>query len=459
MTMHSSPMGKLRGIVIVLCLAVILGIFGYAYVNDVKNSVADKDVIIENVESLEKNPSYHYVSTYIKRECGIGNIYESKVNSIESILETEFYTELPDEMEIAKTTSLLFLEYFYDNIDLEDKDAVTDAVLKCMLASIGDPYAYYRTAEEFDEYLADIAGGGEFVGIGIMIDRNTLVIGTVFNGSGADEAGIKRGDKLHGVGDKTVNDTDNETLLNMIAGEENSTVEITVERGGELYTYTVTRKLIANVSVTYNMEMDSIGYIQITQFVAATPEEFATAVDALTEAGAKALIIDVRNNPGGLLNSVVDVIDYIVPDAEDRMIASYTHSGGEYVYYTTDEHSVDLPIAVLCNGGTASAGELFTGAMRDYGNEGILETVIIGDTTYGKGVAQTSYTLSDGSGITFTIGYFNPPSDVNFNGVGVIPDITVEDNYESDIHVSVAIGELTEMLMNSEAELISLLAA
>ena len=159
------------------------------------------------------------------------------------------------------------------------------------------------------------------------------------------------------------------------------------------------------------MEDDRIGYIMITQFVSSTPDEFKAAVD------------------------------YLVPDGDGTEIGSYTYPGGEYVYYATDGHHVRVPIAVLCNGGTASASELFAGAMRDFNDAGIIDCVIIDDTTYGKGVVQTSYNLSDGSGITYTIGYCNPPSRVNCNGVGIEPDIFLPEDYVNNTHVEVATEE------------------
>ena len=431
--MHSrSPLGKIRVAVIICCLVLILSIFAYAYISNKNNTVSAKDEILNNVESLgNEDFGYSYVSSYFKKY-GIGNINSYKINNVESQLEQGFYKELSDERELAYKSTLLFVEYFYDNIDLEDQGAVTDALLKCLFASIDDPYAYYRTADEFNSYIGSLEGGNEFVGIGVLMNQNTLEIQMVYKDSGAEAAGIKRGDVIYGVDGKTVENTPKDELLNMIKGEPDTTVDVTVKRGDELFTFTVTRKTLSERSVLYDMDEDKVGNIQIYQFLSSTVEEFKEAVDYCVNNGAVALVIDVRSNPGGLLNSVVDVIDYLTPDAEDRRIASYTQSGSEYVFYTCDGHSVDLPIAVICNNNTASAGELFTAAMRDYGKDGVLDTVIVGTTTYGKGVAQNSYTLYDNSGITFTIGYFNPPSDVNFNGVGVIPDVAVEEVADTD---------------------------
>ncbi len=446
MLMHSaSPLGKLRGAIIICCLILILGIFGYAYLSDKNNTVLGKDEIIAKVESLgSEDYGYSYVSSYVKKY-GVGNVSTYKINAVEDQLESGYYKELPEEKTLAKDACLLFVEHFFDVIDLNDKTEVTDAILKCIIASIGDPYAYYRTSEEYMEFISGLEGGEEFVGIGVMMDQTTLEILMVYEESGAAEAGIKPGDVIYGVEDKTVDDTPVDELLNMIKGEPDTTVKIIVKRNGEPMEFTVTRRILVEKNVYYRMEKDDIGYIQITQFLQDTPAQFEEAVNYCIKNGAVALIIDVRYNPGGLLNSVVDVIDYLVPDSETRRIGSYTQLGTEYVYYTDDGHSVDLPIAVICNENTASAGELFTAAMRDYGEEGVLDTVIVGTTTYGKGVAQNSYTLYDMSGLTFTIGYFNPPCDINFDGVGVIPEFEVEEVEGKDAPYETAKDKVLEL--------------
>lgn len=450
MSMHTaSPLGKLRIAVIICCLVLIVCILGYAFLSNKNDSVSDKDDILSKIEEIgNEDYGYTYVSSYIKKY-GISNINSYKMNAIESQLETDFYKALPDERVIAKSAVLYFIEYYYDSIDLNDKTAVTDSLLKCIFSSIGDPYAFYRTKEEFSEFIGSLQGGDEFVGIGIMINQQTLEIQMVYPDSGAEAAGIRPRDILYAVDGVTADSVSNEEFVDLIKGEVNTTVKVTVKRAGELIDFTVTRKTLTEKTVLYRMEDDNVGYIQITQFLQNTATEFKEAVDFCEKNGAVALVIDVRYNPGGLLNSVVDVIDYLAPDSKDRRIGSYTQSGTENVYYTKDTHSVDLPIAVICNEGTASAGELFTAAMRDYGEEGVLDTVVIGTTTYGKGVAQNSYTVYDMSGITYTIGYFNPPSDVNFDGVGVIPDIEVEEVTGKDAPFEKAIEEVLKLTNNN----------
>lgn len=442
---HASPLGKLRIVILICCLILALGILGCSLFNNFYSKVLDKEDITANVEKhSEDDLNYQFVSSYLKK-FGIGNINTYKIDEAESKLRRNFYRTLPDKKEMAEAVTSLFIEYFYDEIDLEDKEAVTDAVLHCMIAVTEDRYAFYRTAEEYLEYSNSLDGGQEFVGIGVQVSLETLEISMVFPESGAQEAGIKSRDIIWGVGDKTQENTEKEDLVEMLKGEAGSTVNVTVKRGEEFLTFTVTRKVLKERTVYYKSLDNGVGYIQLTQFLGTTAAEFKEAVDFFTANGAKGLVVDVRYNPGGLLSSVVDVIDYLTPDAPERRIGSYTMNRGEQVYYTKDGHSVDLPIAVICNESTGSAAELFTAAMRDYRNDGILNTVIVGENTYGKGIAQSSFLLYDYSGLTFTIGYFNPPCNVNFNGVGVAPDVEVEEVHSVDAPLNTAISELLKL--------------
>ena len=446
---HASPFGKFKGAVVIICLVLILGILGYAYLSDRYTTVLDKDEILNKIETTDSIDNYSYLSSYIKAY-GIGNVNAYKINEAESKISTYYYKELPDKQELAKTVVSLFIEHYYDTVDLNDKNAVTDAVLNCLVTALGDPYAYYRTAPQFQDYTQDLEGGDEFVGIGVMINNQTCEITMVYRDSGAYEAGIRPKDIFYGVEDKTTDDTSVDELLTMVKGEHDTTVKIKVKRDGAVLEFDVKRKILTERTVTYQILEDGIGYIYISQFLGTTYPEFIEAVDYCTEMNVKALVIDVRYNPGGLLSSVVSVIDYLAPDAADRRICSYTQAGVEETFYTSDGHSVDIPIAVICNEYTASAGELFTAAMRDYGNEGILDTVIVGTTTYGKGIAQSSFYLYDNSALTFTIGYFNPPCNVNFNGEGVHPDFEVEEVTEYDLPFDTACQKVLELVSTKE---------
>ena len=443
---NASFLAKVRIGVIICCFVLVLGILGCSYVNEKNSSVLDKDNITNNVENAENESSdFTYLSAYIK-EYGVGNINTYKINQAESFIKGHFYKELPDKSTLAKEIVKLFVEHYYDKIDLNDKNAVTDAVLDCFIDAIGDRWAFYRTEEKYQDYSSDLEGGEEFVGIGVRVDTDSLEISIVLRDSGAYESGIKARDIIYGVDDKTIENTPKDELLNMITGAEGSTVKITVKRGDELKEFTVTRKRLIDKTVNYDIDENNLGHIQITQFLGTTFNEFKEAVDYCTERNVKALVIDVRYNPGGLLSSVVNIVDYLVPDADGRRIASYTHSGENIVFYTDDNHGVDVPVVVLCNEDSASGAELFTAAMRDYGKSGAMDTLVIGKATYGKGLVQTSFLLYDNSALTFTIGYYNPPCDVNFDGIGVIPDIEVEDDViGTDKPLGIAIEKALEL--------------
>lgn len=446
MSMHyCSPIGKIRTAVIICCLVLILAVFGYAYISDQDNVVLSKDKIFTKIDELSgEDLEFAYVSSYIKKY-GVGNLNSYKFNEVENMLNDGFYKDLPEKNKLAEDTVRLFLENYYDSVDLDNKTEVTDALLKCMMASIADPYAYYRTADEFTQYNSDLEGGEEFIGIGVSIDSENFEIFAVFNDSGAEAAGIQNSDVIRFVNGISVEGYSIDDLVSMIKGEEGSTVEITVERAGKILNFTVERKAIVSKTVIYRMLDNQVGYIQITQFLQDTPSLFIEAVDYLEMHGATSLVIDVRNNPGGLLYAVEEVIDYLAPDKDDLMIDSYTTNSGKYICYTTDGHGVDLPIIVLCNKDTASAGELFTAAMRDFNDAGVLDAVVIGATTFGKGIVQSSYSLYDNSAITFTIGYYNPPCDINFHGVGIVPDIEISKTVGYDEQLSAGIDKALEL--------------
>ena len=447
---HTSPLGKIKGAIVIICLVLILGILGCAYISDIYTTVLSKDEITSKIEDLEgKETDYEYISSYLKRY-GIGNINAYKINEAETALKEYYYKDLPDKQTMAKKITELFLEHFYDKIDLNDKNAVTDAVLQCFVYAIEDPYAYYRTPEEYKDYSDNLENGDSFVGIGIQFDRNNLEIIMVFKDSGAYEAGIKPKDVLYGVDGKTTDDTDLDTLLDMLTGEVDTTVRVKVKRGDEILEFNVTRKVLAERTVYYEVLDGGVGYIYITQFLGSTVPEFIEAVDYCTEMNVSSIVIDLRYNPGGLVSSAVSIIDYLIPDAEGRKIVSYYFASYEQTFYTTDGHSVDVPVAIICNEYTASAAEIFTSTIRDYRNEGVIDAIIIGNTTYGKGIVQSSFYLYDTSALTFTVSYFYPPSGVNFHGVGINPDFVVMESYEEDVPLKVAIEKVLLFLEEDE---------
>ena len=449
LTRHSS-FAKSRSFILICCLILIIGIFAYLYLTDTTNNVVlEKEEIEANLEEYQgKDLNYSYISSYIKYY-GIGNVSASKINTIENRLEAYFYKELPAEYETARTVCELYLEYFYDTTDKNDKVAVTDAVITCLMASIGDKYAYYRTADEYKAHMSSLAGEDAFVGIGVIMNSKTLEVLMVYKDSGAEDAGIRRKDFIYAVDGVTLDETSADELTKKLRGEEGTTVNVTIKRGDELIDTVITRKKLTEHTVGYDLDQDGIGYIFVTQFVATTVDEFKEAVDYFVNNNAKGIVIDLRSNPGGLVSAAVDMVDYLIPDAEGRRILYYTFGKDGNEYFTKDDHSVDLPIAILCNANTASSAEIFTSAMRDFDAKGIADVTIVGSNTYGKGILQTSLQLSDGSGITFTVGFYYTLSDVNFHEVGIVPDIPVEERPNEDAPFDKAKEELLKRVYSN----------
>lgn len=320
--------------------------------------------------------------------------------------------------------------YLYDINETQ----IADSVGKGFAAALNeaDKYAEYYTAEEFSQQ--QLESGGKLVGIGVSISLDTSgywQITDIYENSPAKEAGIQVGDMIVRVGEDDAFGVTSAYLKSKIVGESGTSVKITVRRNGEDIEYETYRKQIDLISVKGEMLDGNIAYIKITGFNATTFEQFESVYDDLiTAKGAKAVVFDMRNNGGGLLTSVTDVLDKLLP--EGKIVSVVDKSGTESVIATSDgEHQMTVPCVVLTNGNTASAAELFTCALRDYD---LCETV--GTTTRGKGVMQDTYVLSDGSAIKFTTAKYNPPKSENYDGVGITPDYTVEISAEEELLIN-----------------------
>ncbi len=301
-----------------------------------------------------------------------------------------------------------------------DASAANDAMYKAFMESLGDKYSRYYTAEEAAEKNDSMEGN--FHGIGIIAtmhpDTKNMYIVHVFAGSPAADAGLMDEDEIVAVADKEVAD-DYESAYNYLRGMENEKVNITYMRDGVIYNTEVTYGECTEQSVFSEM-IDEYGYIEITKFNYATVDQFKDSIDNLTASGAKGLIFDLRSNSGGTVDSVCQMLDYICPKG-DLMYVTYANSEKKQVLRTSDnDDNLNIPMAVLTNGGTASAAELFAADIRDF-NKGVL----IGDTTYGKGIMQITYSLIDGSAIKTTVAEYFPHSAKSFHEKGLAPDIKV----------------------------------
>lgn len=293
------------------------------------------------------------------------------------------------------------------------------------LYGLNDPYAVYYTQEDLKSFMDETTGS--YCGIGAMVSQNiTTGVATiirVFEGSPAEEAGILPGDVIYKVGGEEVTGVDLTLLVNnYVKGEEGTDVVITVYREdeGEYKDITVTRRPIDVQTVSGKMLVQQIGYISVIEFAEITASQFTAQIEELEKQGMEKLIVDLRDNPGGELTTVVSMVDYIVEDGGTILTVADKY-GTEEVYQAEDGHSLDIPMVVLVNGNSASASEVFTGAMQDYGT-----AVIVGTKTFGKGIVQTLFPLSDGSAVKLTTNHYYTPNGHDIHGKGIEPDEVLE---------------------------------
>lgn len=322
--------------------------------------------------------------------------------------------------------------YYYFDIEEETKE---EAIYDGIMAGLDDPYSVYYTAEEYAALQEETSG--EYVGIGAVVtqgENKAVTIVRPIPGSPAEEIGLKAEDIVVQVGDVEIIDQDLQSVVDMIRGEEGTKIYIKIFRPSEneYMEFDVTRRKVENVTVYSEILEDNIGYIQVQQFYDNTDEEFIAAVKDMQSKNVKGIIVDVRDNPGGLLTSVVNMCDFIM---EEGPILTTKDKNGKVIqkYDSTDEESLDIPMVVLVNGNSASASEIFAGALKDTG-----KAELVGTTTYGKGIVQSVIPLSDGTAIKITIAKYFTPAGHDIHEAGVEPDYVVElpDDMASAVNVN-----------------------
>ena len=304
-----------------------------------------------------------------------------------------------------------------DPIATSQPGAIDDAKLKELVASIGDPYAEYFTAEEYKEF--EKAYAGDYVGIGVVVtdEDDKVVIKGVMEGGPAEDAGMKADDVIIAV--EGIKPEDSSDAVSMITGESGTPVTVTVDRDGEEIEFKMNRTKIEQESVRYKVLEDNsdIGYIEISSFIKDTAKDFKLAVRDLKKEGCNKFIIDLRNNGGGLTDESIEIADYLLPACK---IMSENKKDGAETVYNSKESSADIEFVMLTGPFTASASEILAGAIQD--NKGGL---IIGEKTYGKGVTQLTRKFKDGTAVKITITEYFRPSGKTVNGEGITPDIEV----------------------------------
>ena len=309
-------------------------------------------------------------------------------------------------------------QYFLDKID---EDKMADAVYKGVINGLNDTYAAYYTSDEYKDIMEKTQGS--YCGIGEYVsadqDSGAITIVKPMKDSPCEKAGAKAGDIIYSVDGTEVTGKEISQVQAMLKGEKGTKVDMVLLRGQKQVKITVTRDNIEEDTVAYQMLDKKIGYIQVSGFEEVTAKQFEQAVDELEKQGEKALIIDLRENGGGLLDSAVKMLDRMLP--QGVVVYSKDKSGTKEEYKATDDKEFKKPLAILVNGNSASASEVFSGAIQDE-----KKGVLVGTQTFGKGIVQGVFPLGDGSALKMTTAKYYTPNGRNIHEKGLTPDIKVE---------------------------------
>lgn len=306
-------------------------------------------------------------------------------------------------------------------VDGYDTDKLGDYLAQAAVAATGDRWSYYVSAEDYDAFVE--SNENAYVGIGVTVESSDdltdgVQITKVTPNSPAEEAGIEADDRIYAVEGETVESLGLDETKNRIRGEEGTEVTLTILRGEKKFDVTVKRASVEVEVVKYSMLDGSIGYIKINNFEANSADRTIEAIDTLRGQGAKALVFDLRFNPGGRKDELVRVLDDLLP--EGPLFRSVDYKGNESVDYS-DADCVELPMAVLVNGDSYSAAEFFAAALQEYD-----WATVVGTKTCGKANYQQTFRLSDGSAVAVSTGHYQTPHGVTLANVGVTPDEIVE---------------------------------
>ena len=304
-----------------------------------------------------------------------------------------------------------------------DDDQMEEYMYKGMMASLGDPYSAYYTSEEYEELTTETTGSYEGIGVVMQQDVNTGEVKVVrcYEGAPGEKAGLLPEDVLVEVNGESVSGMELSEVVDKVKSSQDQVAHLTIAREGESEYLEIDVHLEeVNIPVVQSeMLEDNIGYIALYEFTEQTEPQYMEAFEALKDQGMERLIIDVRNNPGGLLTSVCDILEDILP--EGLIVYTEDKNGEREEYTCAGENELDIPLAVLVNGNSASASEIFAGAIQDYS-----KGTIVGTTTFGKGIVQSLIPFNDGSAIKTTTAKYYTPSGKCIHGTGIQPDVEVE---------------------------------
>lgn len=314
-------------------------------------------------------------------------------------------------------------ENFYGDIDEND---INNGILKGYISGLNDKYSRYLTADEYTDEKSDNAG--EMTGLGITVkkdDSGYIKVTEIMPDSPASESDIKIDDLIVSVNGNDVLETGFEKSMEIMSEKDNTEVSIIVRRDGVDKTYKLTRRPIEMVTVTGEMLDNYIGYIKISGFKQNTPQQFNDALDEIIQNGAKGIIFDLRENGGGLVDALEDCLDPLLPEGTIAT-AEYSDGNSKTIVYS-DKSEINIPMVVIVNEHTASAAELFAASLKDFG-----KADIVGETTYGKGVMQSTIELSNGGAVVLTIAKYKTTISECYDGIGITPDYIVQNEDEDD---------------------------
>lgn len=331
-------------------------------------------------------------------------------------------TEVTDQQVMQKIDTLegLINKYYMDKVD---KNTMAEGIYKGLLSSLKDPYSVYYTKDEYTALMESSSGVYYGIGATVTSDVKTGVLSIVkpFVGGPAYEAGVLPGDVLYKVNGEEVTGKDITEVVGKIKGEEGTKVTVSIIREGKSkpIDFTITRKKVEVPTIEYQMLDNKIGYIAVSEFDEVTAEQFRAAIDDLEKQGERGLVVDIRNNPGGLLDTVVDMLRRMLP--KGMIVYTEDKYGKRDEYKCDGKEEFNKPLAVLINGNSASASEIFAGAIQDY-----KKGTLVGTTSFGKGIVQSILPLNDGTAIKVTVSKYYTPKGRNIHKIGITPDVTVE---------------------------------
>lgn len=370
-----------------------IGIFlaGMAFMGVLTFGVSSvKDAVIEDMSRIGHR--YDYI--------------ESKLTLIDQVIDKHYLYE--DEIDEEKLEEMIYLGY---------------------VAGLEESYTTYYTAEEFAEVMESSSGIYSGIGAYVSQNMNTGIITIVnpFEGAPAADAGVKKDDILFAVEGEEVTGMDLNMVVAKLKGEEGTRVNVTMYRPSEdaYMDFEIVRAVVNVPTVTHKMLDNHIGYIQLTEFDEVTVDQFNFAVEELTAMGMESLIFDLRDNGGGLMNSVCSILETVLP--KGLLVYTEDKNGEREEEWANNPDCIDVPMVVLVNGNTASASEIFAGALKDYD-----KAEIIGTTTFGKGIVQSIIPLRDGSAVKLTTSEYFTPDGIGIHGTGIEPDVIVEYDSENE---------------------------